>query len=129
MPQPDREASVENAPMVSGILRRSFAKLLNSVSSILSGTTAAKELAATGRVLIVDDEEAIRALAEFNLPHLGYKVCSATTALEGIELYRQKLQNGERFDCIILDLTFPSGMGGKEALKLLLEIDPSVNAI
>ena len=50
-------------------------------------------------------------------------------ALEGVELYRQKLQAGERFDCVILDLTLPGGMGGRDALKLLLEIDPSVNAI
>ena len=88
-----------------------------------------KELSGTGRVLIVDDEEAIRGLVEFTLTHLGYKVCSAATALEGVELYRQKLQAGERFDCVILDLTLPGGMGGKDALKLLLEIDPSVNAI
>jgi CheY-like chemotaxis protein len=88
-----------------------------------------KELAGTGRVLIVDDEEAIRTLVEFTLTHLGYNVCSAATALDGVELYRQKLQAGERFDCVILDLTLPGGMGGKEALKLLLEIDPSVNAI
>jgi PAS domain S-box-containing protein len=88
-----------------------------------------KELAGTGRVLIVDDEEAIRTLVKFTLTHLGYSVCSAPTALEGVELYRQKLQAGERFDCVILDLTLPGGMGGKDALKLLLEIDPSVNAI
>jgi len=88
-----------------------------------------KELSGTGRVLIVDDEEAIRTLVEFTLTHLGYKVCSAATALEGVELYRQKLQAGERFDCVILDLTLPGGIGGRDALKLLLEIDPSVNAI
>ncbi|MDQ6625277.1 MAG: response regulator, partial [Verrucomicrobiota bacterium] len=35
----------------------------------------------------------------------------------------------ERFDAVILDLTLPGGMGGKEALKHLIEIDPTVNAI
>ena len=94
-----------------------------------TGFAGVKELSGTGRVLIVDDEEAIRTLVEFTLTHLGYKVCSAATALEGVELYRQKLQAGERFDCVILDLTLPGGMGGRDALKLLLEIDPSVNAI
>jgi len=89
----------------------------------------AKELSGTGRVLIVDDEEAIRTLVEFTLTHLGYEVCSAASALEGIELYRQRLEAGERFDCVILDLTLPGGMGGRDALKLLLESDPSVNAI
>src|SRR5436190_22124813 len=86
-------------------------------------------LTGTGRSLIVDDEEAIRALVEFTLERLGYKVSQAESALEGIELYRQRLEAGERFDCVILDLTLPGGMGGRDALKLLLESDPSVNAI
>ncbi|HEX4630653.1 MAG TPA: CHASE3 domain-containing protein [Chthoniobacterales bacterium] len=83
----------------------------------------------TGRILIVDDEEAIRDLVEFTLDRLGYKVSQAESALEGVELYRQKLEVGERFDAVILDLTLPGGMGGKEALKRLIEIDPTVNAI
>jgi PAS domain S-box-containing protein len=83
----------------------------------------------TGRVLVVDDEEAIRALVDFTLGHLGYQVMQAESALEGVNLYRQKLGAGERFDLVILDLTLPGGMGGKEALKKLIEIDPTVNAI
>jgi CheY-like chemotaxis protein len=63
------------------------------------------------------------------LERLGYKVSQAESALEGVELYRQKLEAGERFDAVILDLTLPGGMGGKEALKKLIEIDPTVNAI
>ena len=86
-------------------------------------------IAGTGRILIVDDEEAIRALVEFTLERLGYKVTQAESALEGVEIYRQKLSEGERFDAVILDLTLPGGMGGKEALKKLIEIDPTVNAI
>ena len=86
-------------------------------------------ISGTGRILIVDDEEAIRALVEFTLERLGYKVSQAESALEGVELYRQKLAVGERFDAVILDLTLPGGMGGKEALKKLIEIDPTVNAI
>jgi two-component system, cell cycle sensor histidine kinase and response regulator CckA len=83
----------------------------------------------SGRVLIVDDEEAIRALVDFTLSHLGYEVIQAATALEGVNIYQQKLEAGERFDAVILDLTLPGGMGGKEALKKLIEIDPTVNAI
>lgn len=83
----------------------------------------------TGRVLVVDDEEAIRALVDFTLSHLGYQVTQAETALEGVNIYQQKFEAGERFDLVILDLTLPGGMGGKEALKKLIEIDPTVNAI
>ena len=83
----------------------------------------------TGRVLIVDDEEPIRDLVDFTLGRLGYEVSAAETALRGIELYREAMARGRRFDLVILDLTLPGGMGGKEALKRLLEIDPTVNAI
>ena len=86
-------------------------------------------ISGTGRVLIVDDEEAIRALVDFTLTRLGYEVTQAESALEGVNIYRQRLEASERFDVVILDLTLPGGMGGKEALKKLIEIDPTVNAI
>jgi PAS domain S-box-containing protein len=90
---------------------------------------AMAEITGTGRVLVVDDEQAIRELVDFTLSHLGYEVSTAETALAGVDLYRQRLQDGRRFDAVILDLTLPGGMGGREALKRLLEIDPTVNAI
>ncbi len=82
-----------------------------------------------GRILIVDDEEAIRALVVFTLERLGYEIAEAETAIDGVNLYREKMEEGRRFDAVILDLTLPGGMGGKEALKRLIEIDPTVNAI
>jgi PAS domain S-box-containing protein len=91
--------------------------------------TITEVVTGTGRVLIVDDEEAIRTLVDFTLSRLGYQVSQAETALEGVNLYREKLEAGERFDAVILDLTLPGGMGGKEALKKLIELDPTVNAI
>jgi CheY-like chemotaxis protein len=91
--------------------------------------TSTQEISGSGRVLIVDDEEAIRALVEFTLSRLGYEVAGAESALEGVNLYREALERGQRFDLVILDLTLPGGMGGKEALKHLLELDPTVNAI
>lgn len=90
---------------------------------------AEQPLQGSGRVLVVDDEEAIRMLVECTLSQLGYEVSAAETALRGIELYREALACGERFDLVILDLTLPGGMGGKEALTKLIEIDPTVNAI
>ncbi len=94
-----------------------------------SRKTVVAEMNGSGRILIVDDEEAIRALVEFTLSRLGYVVTEAETALKGVQLYRDALENGQRFDLVILDLTLPGGMGGKDALKKLLEIDPSVTAI
>jgi two-component system, cell cycle sensor histidine kinase and response regulator CckA len=83
----------------------------------------------SGRVLIVDDEEAIRMLVDFALTRIGYEVVVADNSLRGIEIYREELAAGRRFDLVILDLTLPGGMGGKEALKKLIDIDPMVNAV
>ena len=91
--------------------------------------TSTPAMSGTGRVLVVDDDDAIRNLVEFTLTRLGYKVGGAATALEGVNIYKEKFEAGERFDAVILDLTLPGGMGGKEALKKLIEIDPTVNAI
>ncbi len=90
---------------------------------------APEVMSGTGRVLIVDDEEAIRLLVDFTLSRLGYEVVQAEAALEGIDHYQQALLAGRRFNLVIMDLTLPGGMGGKDALKALLEIDPTVNAI
>jgi PAS domain S-box-containing protein len=94
-----------------------------------AGAVVTEAIHGTGRVLVVDDEEAIRALVDFTLGHLGYEVTQAESALEGVNIYREKFEAGARFDLVILDLTLPGGMGGKEALKKLIEIDPTVNAI
>jgi nitrogen-specific signal transduction histidine kinase/CheY-like chemotaxis protein len=94
-----------------------------------SAPTSDELIKGSGRVLVVDDEEAIRALVEFALSRFGYEVVGAETALEGIEQYRAALACRNRFDAVILDLTLPGGMGGKEALKKLIEIDPMVTAV
>ena len=48
---------------------------------------------------------------------------------EAIDLYKKSMESKEPFDVVILDLTCQSGMGGKEAIEKLLEIDPHVKAI
>jgi len=117
-----------------GFFRRSGARLfslpaLHQEMPVDSLGTITQPITGTGRVLVIDDDKAIRTLAHFTLTSLGYQVMQAETAFEGVNLYREKFETGERFDAVILDLTLPGGMGGKEALKDLIEIDPTVNAI
>ncbi|HXG64056.1 MAG TPA: ATP-binding protein, partial [Blastocatellia bacterium] len=85
--------------------------------------------AGKGRVLVMDDEETIRNLAGRILAHLGYEAGLAENGEEAIEMYRQAKRSGRPFDVVIMDLTIPGGMGGKEAIRRLLEIDPGVKAI
>jgi PAS domain S-box-containing protein len=105
------------------------AAALHQDVSVEQPTTFTQAMTGSGRVLVVDDEEAIRALVDFTLTRLGYQVAQAATAEEGVDMYKEKLDAGERFDAVILDLTLPGGMGGREALKKLIEIDPTVNGI
>jgi PAS domain S-box-containing protein len=86
-------------------------------------------LTGTGRVLVMDDEEMVRDVASKILTNLGFTVSCALDGREAIEMYRQALKTDKPFDVVIMDLTIPGGMGGKEALEKLLQLDPGVKAI
>ena len=83
----------------------------------------------TGRILIMDDEDDLLAVTGEALTTLGYNVSLARNAEKAIELYMHSLNNKNPFDLVILDLTIPGGMGGKQTLKELLKKDPQVKAI
>ncbi len=82
-----------------------------------------------GRVLFMDDEEMVRNTAGKILKRLGYQVEFAVDGEEAIELYKRSKESSQPFDAIIMDLTVPGRMGGLEAIKGLLEIDPDIKAI
>lgn len=82
-----------------------------------------------GRVLIMDDEEIIRNVVGEMLTQLGYDVGFAEDGAEAIRLYREAMEASRPFHAVIMDLTIPGGMGGKEAIAKLLEIDAHVKAI
>lgn len=79
--------------------------------------------------MIMDDEEIIRDVCGRMLAKLGYEVGYARDGEEAIDLYKKEKDAGRPFNAIIMDLTIPGGMGGKEAIKKLHEIDPQVKAI
>ena len=82
-----------------------------------------------GKILIMDDEEILRNAAGMILGELGYSVDFAKDGKEAIELYKNAKDSGEPFNAVLMDLTIPAGMGGKDAIKKLIEIDPDVRAI
>jgi len=77
----------------------------------------------------MDDEEMIRHVAGLMLSRLGHDAEFAKDGVEAIELYKKAKESGKPFDAVILDLTNEFGMGGKETIVKLLEIDPDVKAI
>jgi CheY-like chemotaxis protein len=63
------------------------------------------------------------------LQHLGYAVQCARNGEEAISIYRRAKEQGRPFDVVIMDLTVPAGLGGKETLRALRAIEPGVTAI
>jgi two-component system cell cycle sensor histidine kinase/response regulator CckA len=82
-----------------------------------------------GKVLVMDDAKAVRDVTGAMLNHIGYDAEFARDGREAIALYGKAKQSGEPFDAVILDLTVQGGMGGKEAIQLLLALDPHIRAI
>lgn len=84
---------------------------------------------ASGKILVMDDEETVREIAAKILAHLGYAVTGCPDGADAIALYAAEKERGEPFDAVIMDLTIPGGMGGREALAKLRGVDPGVKAI
>jgi PAS domain S-box-containing protein len=82
-----------------------------------------------GLVLIMDDEESVRQIAGKIVRALGYQAAYARDGREAIDQWREALAKGQPFDAAIMDLTVPGGMGGREAMRELLAIDPDAKAV
>lgn len=83
----------------------------------------------SGKILVMDDDEAIRNLVRNILTVAGYQVAVAVDGEQVIHEYKTAFEQGEVFDAVIMDLTIRGGSGGKEAMDELIKIDPSVKAI
>ncbi|KAF1081373.1 MAG: diguanylate cyclase/phosphodiesterase (GGDEF & EAL domains) with PAS/PAC sensor(s) [Candidatus Rifleibacterium amylolyticum] len=81
------------------------------------------------RILVMDDEEAIRKLVIRALGRLGCEVTAVADGKAAVETYQREFANGQPFDAIILDLTVPGGLGGAAAIGEILSIDPDAVAI
>ncbi|MDM8536690.1 response regulator [Desulfobacterales bacterium HSG17] len=81
------------------------------------------------RILVMDDEEMIRDIVSQMVEYLGYNIGAACNGEQAINMYTQAIDAHCPFDAVILDLTVPGGLGGKETLKRLSKIDPGIRAI
>jgi two-component system, cell cycle sensor histidine kinase and response regulator CckA len=81
------------------------------------------------RILVMDDEAAIRELTSQLLSTLGYEVTAVPDGLEAVRTYERALRQGEQFEAVILDATVRGGMGGVATIERLRGMDPHVNAI
>lgn len=82
-----------------------------------------------GRILVMDDEEMVRDVIGLMLDNLGYEANLARDGQEAVKKFSEAQGNAHRIDLVILDLTVPGGMGGKECLRQLRLLDPNIKAI
>ncbi len=87
------------------------------------------KVSGVGRILVMDDEDFIRELSYEMLKSMGYEAVTAKDGAEAIKLYKEAIESNNPFSAVIMDLTVPGGVGGKEAISVLKEIDPNVKAI
>lgn len=90
---------------------------------------ACPDKAQTSRILVMDDEDMICRLVCQMLGGAGFTVEMAPGGREAIDLYKQALDARMPFDAVIMDLTIPGGIGGKDAVKGILKIDPKARVI
>ncbi len=81
------------------------------------------------RILVMDDEAAIRDLTSQLLATLGYEATAVPDGLEAVRIYERALRRGENFQAVILDATIRGGMGGLATIERLRNLDPQVTAI
>jgi len=82
-----------------------------------------------GYILIMDDEEYIRDLVKDMVEVLGYDAETASDGEKALAAFERAQNTEHPFKAILIDLTVPGGMGGKETIQKLIEIDPDVRAI
>jgi signal transduction histidine kinase/CheY-like chemotaxis protein len=77
------------------------------------------------RILIIDDEYAVRNVLGLSLTHLGYEVVTASSGLEGLEVYAEERGT---FDLVILDILMP-GLSGEDVFVRLQKMNPDVRVL
>ncbi len=88
-----------------------------------------KSITGTGKILVMDDDEMIRDMLNSMLASIGYEVVCVKDGNDAIEQYNAALNDGKPFDVVLMDLTIPGGLGGKDAIKILLDTRPEAKAI
>jgi CheY-like chemotaxis protein len=80
----------------------------------------------TGRILVMDDDEPVRRLIAKMLGSFGYTVVSKENGRDTLDCFIEETKNGRPFVAMILDLTIPGGMGGKEVAEKIRALDKTL---
>ncbi|HET6514661.1 MAG TPA: PAS domain S-box protein [Thermodesulfovibrionales bacterium] len=96
---------------------------------ITTATRRRTGVAGKRSILLMDDDPRVRYIGTEMLLAMGHEVEAARSGEEAIEVLKKARESGRTFDAVILDLTVKGGMGGKQVLAKLKEIDPEIKAV
>jgi CheY-like chemotaxis protein len=82
-----------------------------------------------GRVLIVDDEDDLRKVAQMILKRCGYEVIECDNGQDAIKIYQSLSRSGKAPDIVLMDLTLRGGMNGGETADEILKFDPDARLV
>ncbi|HOU85730.1 MAG TPA: ATP-binding protein, partial [Spirochaetota bacterium] len=95
----------------------------------VSETVHDKSLPSGMSFLVLEDDPDIQKLIINFLHNLGQKCDIVSEGSLALELYLKSKNSGKYYDAVILDLTIPGGMGGKDVMDKILEINPDAAGI
>jgi len=93
-------------------------------AEMFNGAAHTDDWQGSGTVLLVDDEETVRAIGSEMLRELGFQVITADDGREGVAAYKQH----QDIAFVILDLTMPH-MDGEQCFRELRQLRPDVKVI
>ncbi|MCF6177502.1 MAG: cache domain-containing protein [Victivallaceae bacterium] len=123
--------AVESTPQIGTVFTIHLPSVKTSPRQEESATVSSIEHTSpmSAHILLMDDEKMILDVSSTLLESCGYQVEIATDGKDALKKYRSATANGQPFDLVIMDLTIPGGMGGKETIRKLLAFAPSAKVI
>ena len=81
------------------------------------------------KILVMDDEKMVREVTKSMLTLAGYEVVLAKEGREALSLFQKAQKTDTPIAAVIMDLTIPGGMGGKETAEELLLLEPTAKIL
>ncbi len=88
-----------------------------------------EESVSSTKIMVMDDDLMLRNLARSQLGALGHDAVLVKDGAAAITTYQEMQESDNPVDLVILDLTIPGGMGGKETAQKLLQLNPEAKLI
>jgi PAS domain S-box-containing protein len=97
-----------------------------SIDAAVVSSPKSKRHKGSGVFIIVDDEEVVRNTTSSMLELMGYSTVCINEGRAALDFYERERNAGHKFSAMIVDLTIPGGMGGKEIINEIRKFDSSV---